>query len=278
MRRWFAYALLAATWLACGGRASVVGGADASSGDDGGDGLVFASCAPGGVRLCGGNCGDVPSCPGAGCTGLIAGSGTAASFGVCWADLADMGLTPCALCDDGQGCVQRSSGSFVCVPLAVCGALDALGAGEVCWYGDKVPFDGAAVASATGCPQPTGIANVVCGGGDCPPCADITLDRCVGRGPDHPFGVCPPMVSPGSRVDLSNVPLCIVSGGSDALACPALSSDYSYSCAVYPYPPAPPTVAPRNGFCISDMVCKELAASLPGGLWCFDATGRRVAP
>lgn len=271
MQRWVR-ALLGTILFACGGRQAGIGAAQ-DAGDDGSNDLVIATCAPAGARLCGGGCGDASPCPG-GCSHLLDPGGGTSQFGVCWSDLPDKGATPCALCGDGQGCVQRSPGVFVCVPLAVCGALYALGAGDVCWYGDKVPFDGRRVPTATGCPQPAKIANIVCGG-DCPACAETTLDRCVGRGVDHPFGVCPGLAFASDREDLAGVPLCVASSGKDAVPCP---SSYEYSCAVFPYPPGELAVAVRSGFCVSAEMCAALATSLPGGLWCFDASGTKVAP
>lgn len=276
---------------ACGGRASLVAGApsDASTGaaPDGGSGLADGgwldaapTCQPDGVRLCGGICGAAPSCPV--CTPLQSGTGASGPYGICWADLADDGSTPCALCDSGQGCVQRSPGKYVCVPLDVCGALRALGAQDVCWYGDKVPFDGAPVLHASGCPDSSGdevsTTGLVCGG-DCPPCGNqYTLPRCVGQGPDHPFGICPAIANAGAWGDLGHFPTCALARDGYSAACPDVAYSYPLACAVSPYPPGDPVVAGLNGFCLGVDFCASLASSLPGGLWCFDSSGTRIAP
>lgn len=263
-------ALLVFAGAGCGGRttldeptedASAAGHMDASAPD----------CAPQGVHVCGGACGPVAGCGGAACAPVLMGGDDASAFGICWGDLADQGTTPCALCDDGEGCVERAPLSFVCVPLPVCSALVALGATDACWYGDKLAFDGGAVAPATGCPDdPT---DLLCGG-DCPACPLATLARCVGRGPNHPFGICPATSSVVDRNEVSGVPLCT---GDGTVACPVLPT-YPYACAVFPNPPGDPRVAPWTGFCLSADLCATLSTSLPGGLWCYDASGTRTAP
>lgn len=232
-------------------------------------------CAPGGVRLCGGDCDTGGGC--AECTDLVRGDGSDAGYGVCWSDLTDFGNTPCALCDENSVCVQRTKGTYVCVPLAVCDALVAFGVRDSCWYGDKVPFDGRPLASATSCPSDPKMLDIVCGG-SCPQCSPYTLDRCVGRGPDHAFGVCPALYSSADRTDVSSFPVCSLSAtGGMAVPCPAMSN-YPYSCAVSPYPPGAANVARLNGYCLSTDLCTWLAQSLPGGMWCYDASGKRVAP
>src|SRR5208283_2575454 len=115
-----AVASLGTVLLACGGSTSSpeTGTADASAveaatgwGDAGATTYDGADpCSPGGVRVCGAGCGKAAGC--ANCTPLLTGSGPAAQYGVCWSDLGDLGNTPCALCDDGQGCVQRSPDRF----------------------------------------------------------------------------------------------------------------------------------------------------------------------
>lgn len=271
--------------LACGGRTILPADGASDAGRDAFSRLESGSpaaswdapadsCSPDGVRLCGGRCGDAPGCPV--CGNLLTDTGGASSYGVCWADLVDQGQTPCSLCDDGQGCVQRSPGLFVCVPLDVCHDLDTLGAGPICWYGDKVPFSGAAVPAASGCPDDS--TDMVCGG-DCSPCTYGSLARCVGRGPNHPFGVCPALDHVLSPTDISSFPTCALSAaGFMAAPCPTAPSNDTYACAVSPYPPGDETVARLNGFCLVLPTCAALARSLPGGLWCYDSSGTRVAP
>jgi hypothetical protein len=280
--------VMACSVLACGGRteagdwdsateheAGLDSGVPFPGNDGSGDEAVQPTCSPDGVRLCGGRCPDAP-CDA--CGRLFHEDGTQSAYGICWSDLADFGNTPCALCDENEGCVERAPQSFVCVPLLVCDALRALGAGPVCWYGDKVPFEAQGEAVATGCPSDPSIQGVVCGG-DCPACADgTTLSRCVGRGPSHPFGACPVLANAGSPTEVGNYPTCALSvKGSALIPCPSISY-YPYSCAVSPNPPGDPIVARLSGYCISTDICKSLSALLPGGLWCYDASGARIAP
>lgn len=272
------YVATLAVLAACGGRTSLSASpprdGSGTNEADSGSGLADAAdtgttCSPDGVRLCGGAC--KSSCPL--CTPLQTGVGATSEYGVCWADLSDQGNTPCALCDDGQGCVQRSPGKYVCVPLGVCQALRSLGQADVCWYGDKMPFDGSPVPTPRGCAAST--TDIVCGG-DCPPCgARYTLPRCVGRGPDHPFGTCPVIAGTGN--DVGSFPTCALLEGGYSAPCPMLPG-YPYVCAVSPYPPGDAVVARLNGYCLSRDLCSALASALPGGLWCFDASGTRVAP
>jgi hypothetical protein len=239
-------------------------------------GLAFdgaAPCSPNGVRLCGLQCGDAAGCPV--CSRLATEDGGASSLGVCWADLPDKGETPCPLCDDGQGCVQRGPGTFVCIPLEICGALLGLGAADVCWYGDKVLFDGFALPPAVGCPSDP--AGITCGG-DCPSCGGC-LSRCVGRGPAHPFGLHPVPAYASSPKDVQVIPTCALSAdGFSSAPCPPVSNDYTYACAISPYPPGDPSVARLNGLCLEEGLCKQMSLTLPGGLWCFDASGKRIPP
>ncbi len=201
----------------------------------------------------------------------MTGDGSNSAYGVCFADLPDRGQTPCAVCDAGQGCVQRSQGSFECVPLEVCDDLRKLGAGDVCWYGDKVPYDGRAIPAASSCPDSDPLVHEdhsMCGG-PCGPCdtAHGALDRCVGQGPDHPIGICAQFCCSGNPEDPASFPRCVVQGGTVIAACPTVGN---YTCAVYPSPPGDESVAKQNGLCLNRDVCHALHASLPGGLDCYD--------
>lgn len=130
--------VLSAVLPACGGRTLDAGADAGSDSESSSDGVSFTdvgafdstagACAARGVRLCGGSCGQ--AC--ATCRPLIQGDGADSAFGICWNDLPDFGETPCALCDEGEGCVRRAADSYVCVPLGVCVALRFLGAGDVC--------------------------------------------------------------------------------------------------------------------------------------------------
>ena len=264
--------LAMAAAVSCGGRTGI-----APVGPDSGlSGSVSDSgvCSATGTRICGEECGLLSDCPA--CTRLYDTEAGASAYGICWGDLLDKGTTPCALCDEGQGCVRRDLNTFVCVPLGVCSALRALEAGSVCWYGDKVPFDGREVGANQGCADDS--TGVVCGGG-CPACAQNTLARCVGTGPDHPFGICPALaLTSANPGDVGSYPRCeLTVGGAQAVPCPS-DPAYPYSCAISPYPPGDVLVARMNGYCLNADLCKSLSAAIPGGIWCFDAAGTRVAP
>lgn len=242
--------------VACGGQFEGYGGQSDSG----------LSCTIDNVRLCGGTCGSVVDCAG-GCVPLVSGDGSSSSYGVCFADLPDLGQTPCAVCDTGQGCVQRSAGAYACVPLEVCGALRAVGANDVCWYADKSPYDGRAIDIPTTCPDslaPLHQDHAMCGGacGVCNPQLG-SLARCLGQGPTHPVGICAtpngPTVNP---YDAKTYPRCVVVNGSAACGS-------GYRCAVFPAPPAEITVAANNGVCIIAQDCTALTQALPGGLECY---------
>ena len=245
--------------LACGGEVLVYPG----QGDAG------PGCTPAGARLCGGACGSVSDCAGQ-CTPLVAGDSSSSAYGVCFSDLPDKGQTPCAVCGAGEGCVQRSPDAFVCVPLDVCASLHAFGAGDVCWYGDKSPFDGRAIVAPAACPDQDPNLHPMCGGacGSCMTKYSHSLDRCIGQSPDHPVGLCTSF--DGNPEDPASYPRCIVTGGAVSSPCPDTTPvGGSYACAVYPSPPAEQSVAERNGLCLPWLMCSGLQTSLPGGLDCY---------
>ncbi len=246
----------------CGGRFEPYGGGLGEGG------ATNATCTTDGTRLCGGVCGLAPDCPG-GCLPIVGGDGSPSTYGVCFADLPDKGQTPCAVCDTGEGCVQRSPGAYACVPLMICASLLALGAGDVCWYGDKSPYDGRGIDIPTTCPDstpPLHQDHAMCGGacGACDPTLGA-LTRCIGQGPSHPVGICATPSGPVVNThDPSQYPRCTVTGDTSSAPCGG-----PYKCAIFPAPPAEATVAKDNGICILAQDCTGLAASLPGGLTCY---------
>jgi hypothetical protein len=260
---------------ACGGEViSSTAGDGGAFAVDGGDAGTKQGprCSGGGARLCGAACGDASPCPGSGCTMPLDVSGAAAAYGICWSDLQDDGTTPCALCDQGQGCVRRGADQYVCVPLDACAALLSQGATGVCWYGDKVPYDGRSEATTSSCPS--GAGGLLCGG-DCAPCDANTLPRCVGRGADHPIGICPPLYSP-QPPDPNSYPLCALGADGYVIACPNVGTSFTCACAISPSPPGDSTVALANGFCMSADLCTEIAGAI--SLDCYDATGAKLPP
>lgn len=262
----------------CGGRTSMqtdATGADASA---------FSAHAPctssDGVRLCGGslNCPPIspPSCPGYGCTAARDDvTDVAAAGGVCWADLPDNGSTSCAICDDGEECVERASQELVCVSPAVCAALWDDGVRDVCRYADKSQYDHRPLRSPSGtCPVDPS-QHWACGGacGACP-----EGQHCVGRSPDHPFGIC---TWPPAPTLPDGAPCAIGPGGARAPWCdPFDTSNSNTVCAVFHVDPTDQNVAMAYGICVPRTPCLALASTLPeglpGGLDCYDATGRRL--
>lgn len=233
--------------IACGGKVLVYGG----------EGDAGPTCTVAGARICGGTCGVLSDCPGS-CVTLVEGDGSLSTYGVCFSDLSDKGTTACALCDSGEGCVERAPDVFVCVPLDLCGDLEKLGARNVCWYADKSPFDGRPIVAPASCSDPE-INHVpsMCGGA-CGRCATQygALDRCVGQGPDHPAGMCV-YGNFGGPV----WPTCTADG---SVPCPAEGA-----CAFFAAPPADPGVANENGVCLDYDECHELHSALPGGIECI---------
>lgn len=235
---------------ACGGKLYVYPGAADGAG----------SCNVGGAKICGGACGDC-SAP---CTALVTTAGTTSPFGICFGALPDQGHTPCAVCDTGEGCVERANDEFVCVPLDVCASLLDLGAQDVCWYADKSVYDGQPIIAPASCDDPR-VDHVadMCGGA-CGACEVQygALDRCVGQGPTHPAGVC--VKGFGNAKDPSHSLTCAVDEGGN-VSVPCANGD---RCAIDPSPPADAHAARVNGLCVDAVVCAALAKVLPGGLDC----------
>jgi hypothetical protein len=269
-------AVLVALW-SCGGR---VGGAsapaDGTVGPDGGSAPGSASpqsCVAGGVRLCGGACKwlDGATCPPSGCEAISGLGGETSAAGVCWSDDPEATVS-CATCADGDACLQRSSSALVCVPADVCYSLWREGYQNVCRYADKAAFDDRPLPVATGCPA--GAPPVVCGG-DCPACGSSLGTRCIGRSPDHPFGLCAELENDSNPADPGLLRTCSLVGNKYRVGCPwgGSSSAPSYSCAVFRTGPADQAAAKAAGLCMRAEACQAAAVTLPGGLDCYGENG-----
>lgn len=264
---------------ACGGRTTTdTPGGTPDAGDDAASAFPpHGPCASAdGVRVCGGtnDCPALtpPACPGFGCTAALDVSTEVPSTGgVCWSDLSDQGGTLCAACDDGSVCIQRGTQQLVCVSPHVCEALWDDGVQDVCRYADKSAYNHQALPEPSGpCPVAAG-QNWACGGA-CGACRNG--EHCVGRSPSHPFGICtwPPLDPLPDGAPCSIGP----SGAADPWCDPQNRTDTSSVCAVFRVSSADESVAMQYGICIPRNPCLAMAASLPGGIDCYDASGNRL--
>lgn len=242
---------------ASGGTAGAAGGAA---------GAGSGPCeTPEGIRLCGGECDwlDAEDCP-AGCSAVYDRAAAGDSpFGLCFADLTDLGNRPCFACRDGEVCVQRARDVAVCVPESVCAGLWALGARDVCRYADYASYDGRPVPEPpASCPaEPDGQQDPgqMCGGA-CGACLLADEYPCTGRSPEHPQGFC-----------RSYEGSCRAAAGDNDCA-------DTWLCAVFRVPTPDAPTARASGHCFGRDTCLELAVTLPGGVDCYDAAGNVVPP
>jgi len=263
------------------------GGAEPSSSATGAGGFApHEPCASSeGVRLCGGaaDCEWLvpPECLGFGCTVALDGTSfDPGGAGVCWADLPDAAGRQCSACDDGDVCIQRTTDQLVCAPPGVCDALWDLGATAVCRYADKSAYDHQPLpAPSSPCPGgpqkawPEGLP-FMCGG-DCGPCDDY-FQRCTGRSPIHPFGICVNVEDAFS--DPETVRTCSLSLDGTVLEnCDTFGYEDTL-CAVFDVPPNDVSAARKYGVCLRGEACSQAAQSLPGGIHCYDGDGKQVAP
>ncbi len=277
--------------VACGARADIsnesipgsgLGAADAGF-EVSTDGAPLDLCDPDGVRLCGDGCPDLITpdsstfdieagnvCLGYGClpTKDIQ-HFTSQSAGVCWADAQSIAKYPCGTCNDGEVCVQKSPSDLVCMPEDVCRALWTLGVRDVCRYADFHPYDGRPVATpAQACPFVAKDGPQRVCSGACPPCPGV--ERCVGRSPDHPFGLCRDDFVGGLEPQPSAFPPC-----KTCLA--TLPSDAGYGCAVFDGSDNA-ALAHAGGFCMPVKDCLQIGKLFPGGMSCYDGSGNRLGP
>jgi hypothetical protein len=257
--------------VACGGTERLPShGADAAAGDDAD--ASSTPCSAGGVRICGMGCPtlDTTSCPG-GCQPVSTLSGGDAGISVCWSDDPSADVL-CSVCSDGQACLQRTPSSLVCVPLDLCAHLWDIGVRDVCRYADKSTYDDEPLATPSGCPADATI--LVCGG-TCTGCPDPgSANRCVGRSPNHPFGICPPDDGAADPNDPSSIAVCSFTNDGYTVPCVQPGSpDGPVSCAVFQTPASDESVARLYGLCIDQGLCTQMATDFPGGLQCYDAGG-----
>jgi hypothetical protein len=250
------------------------GDASASSTASAGGFSPHPECAAAdGVRLCGGPQGQcpplaAPECPGFGCTPAIdIASLTVSATGVCWADAPLGAAAACTACLDGQVCAQRYDDQLVCVPPEVCEALWDLGASSVCRYADKSAYDHQKLPSPEG-PCPAEAPSTLCGGA-CGAC--LASERCTGRSPGHPFGIC---VQINGNANPSPFWECSMDEGGKILTpCPFVKP----ICGVFDAAAGDLAAARRYGLCFDDADrCLGLAKTLPGGYLCFDEKGQAL--
>jgi len=260
--------------LSCGGSLAT---SEGSSMDGGSGDAAFADpCRPAGARICAPEQGCAAlgaACPGAGCTNVDTLAGGATPDGVCWSDLADLGDVACASCDDGQSCIRRGS-VLRCVPNEVCHAFWALGIRNVCTYADKHVYDDRLLPpEPTSCPATTVPGSGVLCGGACASCRPDQAQRCVGRSPDHPVGICEPLNPQSDVLDPATYPTCSIVSGQYVRSC-----EGSWVCGVfYSDAPTDTVIAKQYGLCMQLDACTNLANSLPGGFGCYGAQATLVA-
>ena len=244
------------------------GGSGGSGGGwSGGGGLPCVT--PDGVRLCGGTqnqCGWVGNdqCPGGGCLRPYDSQlGGPAKAGICYSDLADNGSRPCWGCKDGEVCLQRKQGEYICVPESVCADLWTMGVRGVCRYADLGAYDGRPLPRLSSCPS-TDPNLLLCDG----PCSsDCSGLPCSGRSPDHAQGSC----------FISQTP-CALGPSGYTQPCPPVNPSPQDYCGVFHHKSADMSVARQYGQCLGTDTCLALAKKLPGGFDCFDTSGHLVKP
>jgi hypothetical protein len=283
--------LVWAIMIGCGGRVELdgppgsgMGGAGASastttSNDTGSSGgfAPHPECAASdGTRICGGEACpwlEPPECVGYGCASALSRDSLEASNGgVCWADLPSAGAELCYGCPEGDACIHRTAEQLICGSIGVCEALWDLGVTDVCRYADKTPYDHQPIPNPPSAECPGGDVGALCGGG-CSPCNPS--QRCVGRSPTHPFGLC---ASKGSDDDPANyVRRCSPDETGEDSPCINIQWSPEVACAVFEGTGAP-KLARRYGLCLSKDDCLHAAAHLPGGVVCYNDKGKKLAP
>ena len=270
-RRWARIAVLVCGGMvaACGARTELA--SSDPSANDAGIGPHPLCASAGGVRLCGGDppCPELPPpvCKGVGCQrALDALTGAPSAGGACLADVPDYGNTPCNACRDGEACLMRGSGELVCVPLDVCHALWDIGVRNVCRYSDKSAFDDRPIAPPpTACPElARSLPGALCGGA----CGDCTypLDRCSGRSPTRPYGIC-------NRTYFSaDIATCSIGpSGVPSHWCNATRQN-DYVCVVYKNGTDSVALGKRYGSCLPPNYCLAFRTLL--GFDCYDSNGQ----
>ena len=174
---------------------------------------------------------------------------------------------------------NRTEDQLVCVSPALCDTLWDLGATTVCRYADKSAYTHTPLPPITSEPCPGGSSSkgTLCAG-DCGDCAGPGLEDaiCTGRSPSHPFGVCAILDWSGGTQQPLPLPCSIDVDGTMIQKCGYDS--WGLLCAVFQVPSEDEPAARRFGVCMEDTVCIQAASILPGGLFCFDNSGKQVAP
>ena len=129
------------------------------------------------------------------------------------------------------------------------------GAADRVHYADFSAWTGAALPIPSVCPDlgsMSGCGGIV--GASCGQC--LEGERCVGRSPSHPVGVCLP------TRDATNA---CSSGGETDSPC----ADPSAACFSFQVDPASQPLADYWGVCLPKASCADLEQKLPGGARCF---------
>lgn len=251
--------VLCALAAACGGRtggAGGTGGSDAAGADDGsaaGDGMTATDGAASdcvsesGYALCGGTRDCFPpqsrgkNTPCWDCAAQGYGYQTV----VCDNSVVPTGEIA-GLSPDGHVYVEAYvPNAWEPFPFDVGQLFADNGASDRVRYADWSAWTGAPLPAPATCPQPQGFS--ICGG-NCGPCNPG--QKCTGRSPAHPYGLCATLNSPSW--------FCQASG-----SCPT-----GQGCVVFTVPPADQPIADKGGICFPADVCQAIAAQYPGGATC----------
>ncbi len=240
-------AAVSALAMGCGARDSLLvgnGGGHHSTGEAGSGSGASApvSCAPGGIRLCGGDFGcpelGFEDCPGVGCTPVShRDTGELLEIGVCWADIENWVNETCVVCAEDEVCVHHTEGELFCIPIEVCETLHAMGAGDACRFTDRSAFEGEPIAPSSTCAS----LLYACGG----TCNACTSKSCVGLSSSSPHGIC-----------LSDIALSRCQRDAPNDDCTG-----TWQCLVFDVPDADQPFADEHGLCVADYICEDAEAA-----------------
>ena len=221
---------------------------------------------------------DVAGCPvRAGCTHLgseciLFGNETSASgvspFGVCFKDAKKVfTYGTCTVCPNADDvCTVFAPYDLYnasCARPTICRDLEVAGFTGACLYTDKTKWSAEDPAIGDpGCPA-GGRAAGLCGG-SCGDCAGS--EKCTGRSPLHPFGVC------AALPDLSTNPFpCKRNPKSSSEKCEA------GACVIFDVQgKGDQNVADANGFCLANDRCIAARTLLPGAIHCMSGSGSEI--
>ena len=198
-------------------------------------------CLADGIRMCGTKVGCFENGPNCDCRGVL-NELKNPEVGWCFPQFKDdFEIRICQACADGDVCVMAYGLRFERVP--VCGPENV---GRMVWhhgqgsrvtYADATPYTGEPIPKPTTCPPPDGDLRYC--GGNCGGCS-APGERCSGRSPTHPWGICVPE---NPRCDQ-----CAPSEGCLDLTAIGINRGYVSRC-------------------IAD--CERIAANVPGGARCL---------